>query len=107
MPKMSKGRLKSNPLKKSGLSWIGLESATEHPETSDKERNKDSRRAGLREGWIRTSLVVKEDILGKIKALAWWERKTPRKIINEALTQYLKDKEIKPIPVEDGQEQEE
>jgi predicted transcriptional regulator len=49
--------------------------------------------------------VVKEDILGKIKALARWERKTPRKIINEALTQYLKDKEIKPIPVEDGQEQ--
>jgi hypothetical protein len=44
---------------------------SERPEPSDKERGKDSRRAGLREGWIRTSLVIKEDILDKIKALAW------------------------------------
>lgn len=101
---MSTSRLKSNPLKKSELSWIGQETVKEQPLPTDKEKVKDSRKAGLKEGWIRTSLVVKEDVLDKIKTLAWWERKTPRRIINEALTQYLKDKKIKPIPMEDEDE---
>jgi len=85
---MSKRRLTSNPLE-----WIEGEQAE-----TGKSKEKDSRRRGLKKGWIRASIVVKEEYLNKLKAYAWWERLSTRDVLNEALEQYFKDKEVKPIP---------
>ena len=58
----------------------------------------DSARAGLKPGWTRASFIVREDNLKKIKALAYWERKNIKQILDEALAAYFKDKDVKPIP---------
>ena len=53
---------------------------------------------GLPEGWERATLIVHEKHLEKIKALAYWERKKIKDVIAEALSAYLDDKEVEPIP---------
>jgi len=58
----------------------------------------DTARAGLKAGWIRATLIVRETNLKKIKALAYWERKNIKDIIDEALNSYLGAKEIKSLP---------
>lgn len=85
---MSKRRLTNNPLE-----WI-----EGGQEETGKSKGKDSRKRGLKKGWIRSSIVVKEEYLNKLKAYAWWERLSTRDVLNEALEQYFKDKEVKPIP---------
>jgi hypothetical protein len=50
---------------------------------------------GLREGWTRATFILREDYLGKIKALAYWKRKNIKEVMNEALEEYLKGKKIK------------
>jgi hypothetical protein len=52
---------------------------------------------GLKSGDIRATLILKEKTLDKVKALAYWERKDIKEVINEALDQYLKGKKIKPL----------
>lgn len=58
----------------------------------------DSARAGLKTGWIRATFIVKEDNLKKIKALAYWNRKDIKQVIDEALDIYLSGQSIKPLP---------
>ncbi|MCP4583638.1 MAG: hypothetical protein GY839_18670 [candidate division Zixibacteria bacterium] len=58
----------------------------------------DSARAGLKPGWIRATIIVREENLKKVKALAYWERKDIKQIIDEALNSHFKDREIQPIP---------
>ncbi len=53
---------------------------------------------GLPEGWERATLIVQEEHLEKIKALAYWERKKIKDVIAEALSSYLADKDVEPIP---------
>lgn len=55
-----------------------------------------SSQEGLREGWTRATFIVREDLLEKIKDLAYWERKQLREILNEVLENYLKGKKVKP-----------
>jgi hypothetical protein len=55
-------------------------------------------RSGLKEGWIRATFIVNEDNLKKLKALAYWERRGIKDVLNNALTAYLTGKDIKPIP---------
>ena len=55
-------------------------------------------RAGLQEGWVRATFIVNEDNLKKLKALAYWERRGIKDVLNAALTAYLTGKDIKPIP---------
>jgi hypothetical protein len=50
---------------------------------------------GLREGWTRATFILREDYLGKIKALAYWKRKNIKEVMDEALEEYLKGKKIK------------
>jgi hypothetical protein len=57
----------------------------------------DTARAGLKPGWTRATLILREDNLNKIKALAYWDRKNIKDILDEALTVYLKKKNIKPM----------
>lgn len=63
---------------------------------SPKRTLKDPKRAGLKSGWIRATFIVREEKLSRLKALAYWERKEIKEIVDEAITEYLADKEIKP-----------
>lgn len=60
-------------------------------------QSKPKVKEGLREGFTRATFIVREDYLDKLKALAYWERKKLREVINEALGSYLKGKKIRPI----------
>jgi hypothetical protein len=62
------------------------------------ETETDSSRAGLKPGWIRATIIVKEDKLKKIKALAYWERREIKQVFDDALDSYLAGKKTKPIP---------
>jgi len=52
---------------------------------------------GLQDGWIRATFILRKDYLNKLKAVAYWERKKMKKVIDEALGSYLKGKKTKPI----------
>jgi hypothetical protein len=51
-----------------------------------------------KDGFKIHSLLIRKDYLQKIKEKAYWDRKTQKEILDEALNQYLKNKKIKPIP---------
>ena len=50
---------------------------------------------GLQNGWTRNTFILRKEYLEKIKALAYWERKTIKEVNDEALGFYLKGKRIK------------
>ena len=52
---------------------------------------------GLQDGWTRATFILRKQHLDKLKALAYWERKTIKEVIDEALGAYLKGKRIKSI----------
>jgi len=56
-----------------------------------------SSQAGLQHGWTRATFIVQTELLEKVKALAYWERRSIKEVIDEALEFYLKDKDIVPI----------
>ena len=49
---------------------------------------------GLQDGWTRATFILKKNHLEKLKALAYWERRTIKEVIDEALEGYLKEKRI-------------
>jgi hypothetical protein len=51
---------------------------------------------GLHDGWTRATFILKKNHLEKLKALAYWERKTIKEIMDEALSSYLKGKNLQP-----------
>ena len=51
---------------------------------------------GLKKGWTRATFILRNDYLEKIKALAYWERKKVKEVVDELLGFYLKGKKIKP-----------
>jgi uncharacterized protein YnzC (UPF0291/DUF896 family) len=55
-----------------------------------------SSQQGLRDGWTRATFILRKDYLEKIKAFAYWKRKSIKEVIDEALGVYLKGKKIKP-----------
>jgi len=63
-----------------------------------KPQNIPKTKLGLKQGWIRATFIVREDYLEKIKALSYWERKDIKQVVDEALTEYLRAKKIKPMP---------
>jgi hypothetical protein len=56
--------------------------------------NKTSQR-GLKDGWTRATFILRKDYLDKLKALAYWERKKIKEVIDEALRLYLKREKIR------------
>lgn len=59
---------------------------------------KKTTQKGLPAGWTRATFIIEEKMNEKIKALAYWERLTVKEIMYEALRDYLKGKQVKPIP---------
>ena len=53
---------------------------------------------GLQIGWKRATFIVSERHLDSIKAHAYWERMDMKEVLDEALTGYFENKQIKPIP---------
>jgi hypothetical protein len=47
---------------------------------------------GLQDGWTRATFILRKRHLDELKALAYWERKTIKEIIDEALDSYLRTK---------------
>jgi len=52
---------------------------------------------GLQNGWTRNTFILRKEYLEKIKALAYWERKTIKDVIDEALGSYLKGKRMSKV----------
>jgi hypothetical protein len=52
---------------------------------------------GLQDGWTRATFILRKDHLEKLKALAYWERKTIKMVLDEGLGAYLKGKRLNPI----------
>lgn len=71
--------------------------AVGRPVTYKREILKTSQE-GLPENWTRATYIVRESIVEQLKAVAYWERKQVKQVIEEAFQNYLADKEIKPIP---------
>lgn len=107
---MDKKRLGSDPLK-----WI-RDTRKEAPSPSGGEGKGESKQAiqrrakagsglktikrGLRPGWSRATLIIRDEHIEKVKALAFWERKEIKQVVDEALRTFLKGKTIKPIKKE-------
>jgi hypothetical protein len=54
-----------------------------------------STQRGLHDGWTRATFILRERHLEKIKALAYWERKTIKEVMDEALGSCLKRKRVR------------
>ena len=72
------------------------------PQTQFKEITKSSQE-GTKEHETRATFIVREELLDKSKAIAYWERTMIKEVVNsaleEAVAKYEKRKgEIKPIP---------
>ena len=55
----------------------------------------NSSQRGLTNGWTRNTFILRKNYLEKIKALAYWERKKIKDVVDEALGSYLKGKKIR------------
>lgn len=72
------------------------------PKTQNKEITKSSQE-GTKERETRATFIVNEELLEKIKTIAYWDRELIKEVIEEALEdrvkKYLKKNgELKPIP---------
>ena len=72
------------------------------PQTSTREITKSSQE-GTKENETRATVIVKEEVLEKLKAVAYWERELIKEVVNTALEDYLsryekKNGAVKPIP---------
>jgi len=71
------------------------------PVTQTKEVTKSSQE-GTKENEVRATFIVREDLLEKLKAIAYWDRLLIKEVVNtalqEAIDKYEKNNgEIKPI----------
>ena len=72
------------------------------PVTQTKEITKSSQE-GTKENETRATFIVNEELLEKLKAIAYWDRKLIKEVINTYLQEIVdnyekKNGEIKPIP---------
>jgi len=72
------------------------------PKTQFKEITKSSQE-GTKENETRATFIVNEDLLDKLKAIAYWDRVLIKDVINKALQDAIdkhqkKSGDIKPIP---------
>jgi len=73
------------------------------PKDPSKRKPEKTSQEGTKNDETRATFIVKEDLLEKIKALAYWEREQIKETINQALRGHVasyesKNGTIKPIP---------
>lgn len=62
------------------------------------EKKKSTSTKGLEEGWTRATFIMREEYVQKLKAYAYWERKTVKDVVDSMLEQFLKGKNVKNLP---------
>jgi len=72
------------------------------PKTSTRDITKSSQE-GTKEKETRATFIVNEDLLDKLKAIAYWDRKLIKEVVDTALQDAVdkyekKNGDIKPIP---------
>ena len=72
------------------------------PQTAKRETTKSSQE-GTKEGETRATFILQEEILDKLKAIAYWDRLLIKEVVNTALQDYIDKHEkkggaVKPIP---------
>ena len=72
------------------------------PKTSTKEITKSSQE-GTKENETRATFILNEELLEKVKAIAYWDRVLIKDVVNTALQEIVtkyeeKNGDIKPIP---------
>lgn len=72
------------------------------PKTSTRVVTKSSQE-GTKVNETRATFIINEDLLDKLKAIAYWERKLIKEVINNSLQETIekyesKNGDIKPIP---------
>ncbi|MEJ2421791.1 MAG: hypothetical protein P8018_08780 [Acidobacteriota bacterium] len=70
------------------------------PNTSQTQPERKSTKKGLRPGWTRATFIVREVDLQNLKAVAYWDRKELKRVVDEAFNKYLSGKEVPPVPLE-------
>lgn len=51
---------------------------------------------GLQDGWTTATFLLRKHHLEELKALAYWERKTIKEVVDEAFGSYLKGENDQP-----------
>ena len=69
------------------------------PKTSTREITKSSQE-GTKEKETRATFIINEDLLDKIKAIAYWDRKLMKDVLDIALQEYVDKKKPNPRPEE-------
>ena len=85
----------SNPSKHE---LTGPPSTPDHPSTPRVPSKGATTSKGLRPGWTRATFIVREETVQELKAVAYWDRKELKRVVEEAFRTYLRGKEVKPIP---------
>lgn len=88
-----KARLGTDPLE-----WIGDTRGKSKQGLPRKSKDRPSIERGLPPGWTRATFIVRQDHLDKLKALAYWDRRSIKELVEAALASYLKGKRIRAIP---------
>ena len=73
-------------------------SSSDHPSATAKPPRGSTTSKGLRPGWTRATFIVREETLQQLKAVAYWDRKELKRVVEEAFRLYLEGKEIRPVP---------
>ena len=58
-----------------------------------------SAQRGLPKGWTRSTLIVREIHIKKLKALAYWDRVTIKHLLDQALNNFLDGKRVRSMNV--------
>jgi hypothetical protein len=69
------------------------------PVTQTKEITKSTQQ-GTKENETRATFIINEELLDKLKAIAYWDRSLIKEVINTALQEYVDSKKPKPRPEE-------
>ena len=70
------------------------------PVTQTKEITKSSQE-GTKENETRATFIVNEELLDKLKAVAYWDRLLVKDVLNTTLLEYFDKKKPKPRPEEE------
>lgn len=77
----------SKPVKQDGLGKLSKQRGVRKPSSS---KELSASRMGLGEGWTRATFIARLDYFEKIKALAYFDRRQLKDVVDEVLAGYLK-----------------
>jgi len=95
-----KSKLGSDPLQEEPLSFI--KDSRQGKQSKQTIRGKQKRWDSPQEGYIRATFIVKEELLEKIRAEAYWSRMEIKETIEGILEEHYKNRSIKPRPIKRG-----